>query len=470
MSRRSFPLWLLPALAACQPPAPFEGPLTPSENPVLVGGGCLSPSWRTIQFGSPGDDVAVDVGLDADCHIFVAGTTVGVLEEESLTRGQFQDAFVASLDVTAQPRWLHQYGSEWDDTVKGLAVSPQGETYVVGSTPSAMPGAFNLGQGDAFAIKHEAGGALEWLVQRGSAQEDTGLGVALSRDGRHVFLAGGSMEKPDVSFDMRVEVLDARDGTGLETRRHGTDGHDRAEAVAVSADGSVVLVGATLGGFASPNAGSFDTVLAHLDPTLGLTWARQPATPDIDAGLKVVIAPDGSILMLALSFSDLATGRAENDGISSAFLLKYDPLGRLHWVQRIGSPGSSTARLGSRWTDTAPSTSPEGRTAPWTVPTRRPGRLRREVRRPRHAPVGATAGHSGHGRGPCRRAHPRGGCRHRWLHHGPSRRSPCRRPGRLRRPLQQPRAAVINQGAVSCTEELEGGRARFRSCSSQCSP
>ncbi len=339
MSRRSIPLWLLPALAACQSPAPFEGPLTPSEHPVLIGGGgCLSPSWRIIQFGSPGDDVAVDVGLDADCHIFVAGTTLGVLEEESLTRGQFQDAFVASLDVTAQPRWLRQYGSAWDDTVKGLAVSPQGETYVVGSTPSAMPGAFNLGQGDAFAIKHDAGGALEWLVQRGSAQEDTGLGVALSRDGRHVFLAGGSMEKPDVSFDMRVEVLDARDGMGLETRRHGTDGHDRAEAVAVSADGSVVLVGATLGGFASANAGSFDTVLAHLDPALGLTWARQPATPDIDAGLKVAIAPDGSILMLALSFSDLATGRAENDGISSAFLLKYDPLGRLHWVQRIGSP------------------------------------------------------------------------------------------------------------------------------------
>ncbi|NVJ10535.1 SBBP repeat-containing protein, partial [Myxococcus sp. AM001] len=333
------PLWLLPALAACQPPASFDGPLTPAEHPVLVGGGgCLSPAWRILQFGSAGDDVAVDVGLDADCDLFVAGTTLGVLEEGSVTRGQFQDAFVASLDASAQPRWLRQYGSAWDDTVKGLAVSPEGDTYVVGSTPLAMPGAVNLGQGDAFVIKHGPGGALDWLVQRGSAEEDTGLGVALSRDGRHVFLAGGTMEKPDVSFDMSIEVLEAGDGTVLEARRHGTAGHDRAEAVAVSAEGSVVLAGATLGGFASANAGSFDAFLAHLDPTLGLTWARQPATPDIDAGLKVVIAPDGAILMLALSFSDLATGRGENDGLSSAFLLKYDPMGRLLWAQRVGSP------------------------------------------------------------------------------------------------------------------------------------
>ncbi|MFP2907255.1 SBBP repeat-containing protein [Pyxidicoccus sp. 3LFB2] len=297
------------------------------------------------QFGTPEDDLGVVAGVDQECNVYVAGTTRGMLKEGP-QQGAFQDAFLAKLDPGASLQWVRQLGSREDDTVRGLAVSRSGESFVVGSTLADMPGGTRLGGSDVYVMKHDASGALAWLSHRGSAQDDQGLAVALSERDEHVIVAGATMAKPEVGLDVLLDVLHMADGAEVRMEQYGTDLSDRAEGIALDGSGGVYVTGSTLGHLGATNTGSFDAFLARFDAGLRPSWVSQRSTRDIDAGMKVATDAQGNVYVLALSFSDLETERFENDGISSPFLLKYGPEGGLQWVRRIGPAREPTRGAG----------------------------------------------------------------------------------------------------------------------------
>jgi hypothetical protein len=315
--------------------------------------------WDVIQIGTDKDDVGVTLGADDECNIYVAGNTRGRImnSEPSSEPGLQQDIFVARIpsvplsNDTGYPSayWLNQLGSQADDAVKELAVSAQGNVFLVGSTGGLMPGEHTLLEGlgfnDIFATKFTPTGVKEWMRQYGSDEEDVGLSVALAPSGE-VLVAGTSQADVAMGFEITLDTL-AANGTVSDRATYGTDNQDRGEGIAMDSAGSTYVVGSTLGDFGDASRGSTDVYVMRLSSEdRRVVWTSQVGTSDIDAAFDVAADSHGNVYVLAVSFSDLETGRSENDGIQSPFLLKYrSDSDQPVWIKRIGDKRDYTRAM-----------------------------------------------------------------------------------------------------------------------------
>lgn len=96
-----------------------------------------------VSFGGAGafTDYAWEIGVDSQGRIHVAGVTnspqieVGPFTLQS--QGAF-DLFVARFDPSGQAISAHQFGGSASDRSRGIAVSPQGDAYIVGNMNSGL--------------------------------------------------------------------------------------------------------------------------------------------------------------------------------------------------------------------------------------------------------------------------------------------------------------------------------------------
>jgi hypothetical protein len=128
----------------------------------------------TRQFGTTSNDVANGVSADGS-GVYVAGGT---------TTFAGSQAFVAKYDAAGHPLWSRQLGSG-EITASGVSADGTG-VYVAGGIDGALPGQTNLGGGDAYVVKYDAGGNLLWGRQFGSAGGDEANGVSADGSGVHV--------------------------------------------------------------------------------------------------------------------------------------------------------------------------------------------------------------------------------------------------------------------------------------------
>ena len=60
------------------------------------------------------------------------------------------DVFVATYDSDGNPGWSRRFGTNADDYLTSVAVSPDGVLFVGGFTYGTFPGQPTVGNGDAF--------------------------------------------------------------------------------------------------------------------------------------------------------------------------------------------------------------------------------------------------------------------------------------------------------------------------------
>src|SRR4051812_19388533 len=68
-------------------------------------------SWST-QFGTPYSDDASGISLDHSGHLFITGSTNGVLGQTNLGGS---DAYLAKYDLNGSQVWRQQFGGTSDD-------------------------------------------------------------------------------------------------------------------------------------------------------------------------------------------------------------------------------------------------------------------------------------------------------------------------------------------------------------------
>ena len=307
---------------------------------------CTSYPWKFLQFGSDQNDSTAALGLDSSCTLFIAGNTDGKLTTDT-DRGMHQDGFVAKIETTTQPQWIHQIGSASVDTVRGVAVDPaDGTTYVVGDTNDLVrPLASRVGGRDAFVVAVAPGGIRRWIQNYGTIEDDFGQAVSLRSDGT-LLMAGSTFGDLTRSSDIWMLELQT-DGTQTNEKTLGTDEYDRVEGITLDPNNDDIYVtGSTSGDIGGSNAGSFDAFLAKYGVDYTPSWVQQRGTSDIDAGLRVVRDDKGNLYLLVTSYSDLIEHVDENDGYPSSFLFKYSPTGTPLWSKRIGALGYSTSATG----------------------------------------------------------------------------------------------------------------------------
>ena len=250
-------------------------------------------------FGGELDDAVTALALDNSGNVYVGGNTLStkfpVLNAYQSKYGGAAsasaqpviaagDGFVAKFDSTGKLLYSTYLGGSGDDGVLGLAVDPTGAAYVTGFTsssnfpvsataaqknfggPATITGSRGFVWGDAFVAKlAPSGSSLAWATYLGGNQDDAGMAIAVDSGGNAIvggfanstnlpvttnaqqsaFGGNGPAGFTDPTGDAFLAKVSADGTTFLYLSYYGGSSSDAITALALDAQGDVIVAGAT---------------------------------------------------------------------------------------------------------------------------------------------------------------------------------------------------------------------------------
>lgn len=286
--------------------------------------------------------------------------TAGAIQ--SAFGGGASDAFVSKLAADGKSLVYSTYlgGSGTEDLIQrtGISVDPEGNAYVVGDTDSQNFPTKNAIREtktgpdetlDGFVAKINPGGSdFVYSTYLGGSSQDFALAVASDQAG-NAYVAGGTnstsftgstASRPSTGTkDAFVAKLNTS-GSAITylTFVGGDNGEDRANAIAIDADGNAVIVGEAGEQFPAVNSiQSFfkgrdfesDAFVTKLGPTGAITFSTYLGGSLDDVALAVSLDVNGLIYVTGFTdstdFLTVTPLRATNSGGRDIFIAKIDP-------------------------------------------------------------------------------------------------------------------------------------------------
>ena len=262
----------------------------------------------------------------------------------------------ALAESAYKTEWTRELSTTGTTCACGISADGQGNVYISGYTAGVLD-TTNYGSLDAFVSKYDAQGKLLWTRQLGTTEEDQGRGVAADGLG-NVYISGftaGSLGGPNAGgFDAFVSKYDGQ-GTLLWTRQLGTSKADQSMGASADKLGNIYIAGSTNGSLDGVPSGDRLSAFVSKYNALGkLLWTRQPGAVGGCQATSVSADGIGNIYVSGLMSNSPGIDR-EVTAIS-AFVSKYDAQGNLLWTQQNRTAdheqcnGVSADRLGSVFT------------------------------------------------------------------------------------------------------------------------
>jgi len=264
------------------------------------------------QFGSPGEDLAVAIAIDRKGFLYVTGQIGGDLDpnDDQIFRGKEvhpgesenqderdgDDAFLMKLNVNGEVQWLRQYGIADDDAGFGVDTDIFGNPYVIGYTWGDLDGdgpGLHEGQEDIYLTKFDPNGNQKWIKQLGSSEAD-------------------------VPYAMTIDKL----------------------------HGNIYVTGFSIGNIANasgtqPNAGGQDIVAISFNTEGQLKWLRQFGTEGDDNGFGITVDRHQHTYISGYVSGDLdGLGPDIYAGDLDFAVIHLGPNGDLVWSRQLGTEGS----------------------------------------------------------------------------------------------------------------------------------
>lgn len=319
-----------------------------------------TPSWGAA-LGGLATQAPRATAIAADGSVYVVGYFEGETTfspKHTLTAVGASDGFVAQFSPTGELRWVVALASPGEDSLNAVAVGPQGDVVVGGTiggigTFGSIASASN-GSDDAFIAALSPTGEPRWVTTFGSTDSDGVNAIAVLNQRiiaggsfRGAMTAGGQTLRPVRSTDAFLAYLSLT-GAITQTVAFGERGEESVIAlVPHQTDGLAALIRYSdtlvLGPKKLMSAGSETTELAItvLDAALAPTWAVSLGNEfnNIPGGLAVL--PNGD-LVVSGSFDYklvLGTQTFVSKGASDVFVARLSHNGDLVWAQACGGPG-----------------------------------------------------------------------------------------------------------------------------------
>jgi len=151
--------------------------------------------WNTF-LGSVNDDYGNAIAVESSGYVYVAGSSAETWGTPINPYNDWFDAFAVKLDNSGTLQWNTFLGSEYSDEAYGLDVDASGNIYISGYSAETWGTPVNPYAGisdDAFAAKLNSSGIRQWHTFMGSTHDDTGNSIAVGGNGK-VYVAGSSMK------------------------------------------------------------------------------------------------------------------------------------------------------------------------------------------------------------------------------------------------------------------------------------
>ena len=346
---------------------------------IFDGDVLVTPSSFIFQLGettiasggsNSGSERCYSVVLDALGNIYCAGYTNGGVGE---TNGGNNDAFVMKLNSSGDLQWVTQLGATTlgfsggnnseTDRCYSVAVDDSGNIYCAGYTDGAL-GEANGGGNDAFVMKLNSSGTIQWVTQLGdttlgfSEGDNAGYNICYSvalDDSGNIYCAGSTTgdlgEASGGNNDVFIMKLNSSGDIEWVTQLGGTttanggsnSGGEICDSIALDASGNIYCGGSTNGGLGEAyGGGNYDAFVMKLNSSGDIEWVTQLGGTTIASGGNNSgdeachsIAVDASGNSYCAGYTSGALGEA-NGGGADAFVMKLNSSGDLQWVKQLG--------------------------------------------------------------------------------------------------------------------------------------
>jgi hypothetical protein len=194
----------------------------------------------TYQFGTAGDDFSNSI-TGAKGYLYVCGETSDDLAAKN--KG-FLDLFGGKLKDTGELISLFQSGSEGFDIPMDMKVDNDGQIFIAGTT-SGNWGCQQIGEGDCFIAAFENSGKLKWINQFGTNSHDGVRSIALSDNLPDRILVSGLIHLPPANAFIKVIGKDGKNISEKQIIEDGKDGDASGKCVNMDNKGNIYHVGLT---------------------------------------------------------------------------------------------------------------------------------------------------------------------------------------------------------------------------------
>jgi hypothetical protein len=307
--------------------------------------------WGTY-YGQNGYDDATALAVDPNGDIVMAGVTDSFNYTFIATAGSHQavfgggyDAFLVRFTSGGVRLWGTYYGRGDRDFANAVAVTSDGDILMAGMTEStasiSTAGSHQAAHGgsvfDAFLVRFTSGGVREWGTYYGGSGRDEATSLAVAANG-DIVMAGNTSSSTAIATTDSHQVLYGGETdaflvrfTSDGVRKWGTyyggsgrvaefpGGSDRATALAVAANGDVVIAGYSESDNAIATAGSHqavrgegyhDAFLARFTSGGVREWGTYYGGRWNDFARALAVAANGDIVMAGETWSNNAIATA----------------------------------------------------------------------------------------------------------------------------------------------------------------
>eukprot|EP00053_Salpingoeca_punica_P026704 m.226194 g.226194 ORF g.226194 m.226194 type:complete len:379 (+) comp89783_c0_seq1:2-1138(+) len=274
------------------------------------------------------------IAVDQSGNPVVVGQTLGSLPGQTSV-GDF-DFFAAKINGSdGTVLWINQFGTEENDNLQSVAISSNGDIYVVGYTTGSFNGSTNAaGSLDVVVAKLSPAGSLVWARQLNGNGQDMGNAVAVDNTNSAVYFTGstadgaleGNPSAQSASFVAKYDMDGNKQWVVLVLNTTNAGIND----IAVSSAGYIFLCGIINRDYQDLLvSGGSDAFLLKLDSS-GTEVFKQPFGTTSDEGASsLAIASTGDVYMAGYTYGNLGYTYGNlmgqtNHGGSDLFVARYD--------------------------------------------------------------------------------------------------------------------------------------------------
>jgi Secretion system C-terminal sorting domain len=260
------------------------------------------------------------------------------------------DYWVVKMAADGAIEWKKAYGGSNLDWPRSMCVTSDGGYMLAGYTSSTngqVSG--NHGDKDAWLVKLNANGSIQWQKCVGGSSWDEAWGVKQTQDGGYIMAGRTASADGDVAgtnggtLDYWIVKL-STNGNVLWSRTFGGSNEDTAWKVTETADGGFVLVGEanSSDGDMTGQHGNGDCGVIKVDSNGNVLWKRMLGGSGWDWAADVAPAADGGCLVVGNVTSNNGdiTGHKGNFDI---WLVRLDINGAIVYQKTLG--GSDEDRV-----------------------------------------------------------------------------------------------------------------------------
>jgi len=303
--------------------------------------------WQKALGGSSSEE-AYSIQQTRDGGYIVAGYTKSNDGDVSGNHG-WKDAWIVKLDKDGNIQWQKVFGGSNEDFA--LSIQQTGdEGYIVAGYTKSNDGDVTVNHGgeDAWIVKLDKDGNIQWQKVLGGSSSEEAYSIQQTRDGGYIVSGYTKSNDGDISGnhggrDAWIAKLD-RDGNIQWRKILGGSDYEEANSIQQTRDGGYIVAGYTWSndGDVTGNHGRGDAWIVKLDRDGNIQWQKALGGSDDDWANSIQQTSDGGYIVAGWTYSDDGNVSG-NHGYIDAWIVKLDKDGNIQWQKVLGGSNGEIA-------------------------------------------------------------------------------------------------------------------------------